>query len=551
MRGACRSLLFVVGLLILAPLNAGAQSVRICAIQGSGPIPNMLGSRVTAGGVVTVDFQSSLGGFFMQEPGCDGDATTSDGIFVRTGARPVTVTVGNRVTVTGRVSNDFGLTAIELESVAEGGPYAGSLEAVRLSPPADPAAAAAYLEAFEGMLVSLPPSRVVAATNHFGEAYVMPESSGVTRLYRGDADGRKLGLGAPAGWLTLNQGDRVSDVAGPLTYTFGQFKVEVPPARSVTVERSGVLPPEAGALSSTTLSVATYNLENLFDPVDDPGKDDDVPSPEQYAANLSRRANSIARYLGLPDVLAVQEAEKIEVLQDLAAQPALLPAAYRAVLVEGIDSRGIDVGLLYNSQRLWLRSAESRQGCSDVRPPDGAIVPCARPGGGAGYMLFSRPPLVARLEALDNHERLTVIVNHFKSQSSDTTADDRLRLAQADFVRASVEELKAAEADVPVVVLGDFNDVEDSPPLQRLEASGRLLNPPVRPAGERPYTYVFQGFCQTLDHVLIDPALAPRVVELRPLHVNVDFGDPGPGAPAEASSRASDHDPVRLLLSRP
>src|SRR5207245_1466357 len=93
--------------------------------------------------------------------------------------------------------------------------------------------------------------------------------------------------------------------------------------------------------------------------------------------------------------------------------------------------------------------------------------------------------------------------------SSDTTADDRLRLAQADFVRASVEELKAAEADVPVVVLGDFNDVEDSPPLQRLEASGRLLNPPVRPAGERPYTYVFQGFCQTLDHVLIDPALAP------------------------------------------
>src|SRR2546425_463283 len=457
MRGACRSLLFVVGLLILAPLNAGAQAVRICAIQGSGPIPNMLGSRVTSGGVVTADFQASLGGFFMQEPGCDGDATTSDGIFVRTGTRAVPVTVGNRVTVTGKVSNDFGLTAIELESVAEGGSYAGTLEAVRLSPPADPAAAAVYLEAFEAMLVSLPPSRVVAATNP----------------------------------------------------------------------------------------------ENLFDPVDDPGKDDDAPTAEQYAVNLSRRANSIARYLGLPDVLGVQEVEKIEVLQDLAAQPALLPAAYRAVLVEGIDARGIDVGLLYNSQRLWLRSAESRQGCSDVRPPDGAIVPCARPGGGAGYMLFSRPPLVARLEALDNHERLTVIVNHFKSQSSDTTADDRLRLTQADFVRAAVDELKGAEADVPVIVLGDFNDFEDSLPLQHLAAGGRLVNLLVRPAGERPYTYVFQGLCQTLDHILIDPALVPRVVELRPLHVNVDFGDPGPGAPAEASPRASDHDPVRLLLSRP
>jgi predicted extracellular nuclease len=166
-------------------------------------------------------------------------------------------------------------------------------------------------------------------------------------------------------------------------------------------------------------------------------------------------------------------------------------------------------------------------------------------------MLFSRPPLVVRLEALDNHERLTVVVNHFKSQSSDTTADDRLRLTQADFVRAAVDELKGAEADVPVIVLGDFNDFEDSLPLQHLAAGGRLVNLLVRPAGERPYTYVFQGLCQTLDHILIDPALVPRVVELRPLHVNVDFGDAGPGASPEASPRASDHDPVLLLLSRP
>jgi len=48
----------------------------------------------------------------------------------------------------------------------------------------------------------------------------------------------------------------------------------------------------------------------------------------------------------------------------------------------------------------------------------------------------------------------------------------------------------------------------------------------------------------------VDAALAPRVVELEPRHVNVDFGDAGPGASPEASPRASDHDPVRLLLSR-
>ena len=520
--------LFVASALVLAPLPALAQTVRICAIQGSGFVPTMLGSRVSVIGVVTADFQAGRGGFFMQEPGCDDDATTSDGIFVSTAGRPRAVTVGNRVTVTGRVTNDRGLTALEMESISDNGPYAGSLEAVRLSPPADAAAAAIYLEAYEGMLVSLPPSRVVAATDHLGTAYVMPESSGVTRLYRTDADGRKLGLAAPAGWLMLSQGDLVNDATGVLTEVSGQYELDVPPTRSLTVARSGLRPPDAAALSSSTLSVATYDLQGLFDAVDDPGKDDEVPTADQYAAGLARRAASIARHLGLPDVIGVQEAEKAEVLQDLCAQPALLPASYRSVLVEGTDPQGLDVGLLYNSQRLWLRSSEARPGA-----------------------MFTRSPLVVRLEALDNHERLTVIVNHFQSPTSDPSADEQVRIAQADAVRALSDELKAAEPDVPVIVLGNLNAFEDSAPLQHLTASGRLVHPMTLAGGERSYTYASQGLCQIVDHILVDVSLVPRVVQLKPQHINVDFGDAGPGASPEVSPRASDHDPVLLLLSRP
>jgi uncharacterized protein len=523
---AARSIMPALGLITLAPLSALAQSARICAIQGSGPTPAMIGTRVSATGVVTADFQPGRGGFFMQEPGCDGNATTSDGIFVRTATRPAAVTVGKRVTVTGQVSNDLGLTALELESVADGGPYAGSLEAVRLAPPSDPSAATVYLEAYEGMLVSLPVSRVVAATDHLGESYVMPESSGITRLYRGDADGRKLGLSAPAGWLTLSQGDRVSDVTGVLSEASGQYEVAVPPTRSLTVERTGAWPPPATA-SPAALSVVTYQLAGLFDTFDDPGKDDAVASPDQYAAGLARRAASIARFVGLPDVIGVQAVEKIEVLDDLTAQPALLSASYRPVLVKGTDPQGLDVGLLYNAERLWLRSAESRPA-----------------------PIFTRPPLVVRLEALDNRERLTVVVNDFKAASGDAAADERDRIAEADAVRALVDELKAAEPDVPVIVLGDLHAFEDSAPLQHLTASGRLVNPQVRPGAERVYTHASQGLYQAVDHVLVDAALVPRVLALGPLHVNVDFGDAGPNASPEASPRASDHDPVRLLLTR-
>jgi len=197
------------------------------------------------------------------------------------------------------------------------------------------------------------------------------------------------------------------------------------------------------------------------------------------------------------------------------------------VLVEGPDPQGLDVGLLYNSQRLWLRSSEARPGA-----------------------MFTRPPLVVRLEALDNHERLTVIVNHFQAPTGDPSADEQVRIAQADAVRALVDELKAAEPDVPVVALGNLNAFEDSVPLQHLTAGGRLVQHMTLAAGERTYTYASQGRCQIVDHILVDAALAPRVVQLKPQHVNVDFGDAGPGASPDASPRASDHDPVLLLLSR-
>ena len=528
----------------LSAAASHAQTVRICQIQGNGLTPTLLASRVTVTGVVTADFTAtSLAGFFLQEPSCDGDSGTSDAIWVQGNGR---VTVGNRTTVTGRVTDDFGFTSLVLESLTDGGPYAGGVEAVRLSPPADPTAAATYLEAHEGMLVSLPVSRVVAATDRFGESYLMPEESGVTRLYRGELDGRKIGLASPSAWLSLNHGDRVTDISGPLACSFGAFKVLQRPGRAPSVERGALAPTTVAA---APLSLATYNLGNLFDPVDDPAKDDGstTPSPAQYAVDLARRAISIGRYLGAPDILGVQEVETLATLQDLAAQPELVPFGYRAVLIEGADSRGIDVGLLYRSDRVSLLTAEARPVCAQT--PAGTASPCALTTGGQGFLLFARPPLLARFETIGaTPERLTVVVNHFQLQQGADGTDAGVRLAMAQHVLALVDELRAQEPSVPVVVLGDFNDFEDSPTLLKLAEGGRLVNAAGLAAKERPYTFLFQGLSQALDHVLVDGNLAARVLDCAPLHLNVDFGDPGPGAPLEASLRASDHDPVRLTL---
>jgi predicted extracellular nuclease len=151
---------------------------------------------------------------------------------------------------------------------------------------------------------------------------------------------------------------------------------------------------------------------------------------------------------------------------------------------------------------------------------------------------------VARLEVAGTAERLTLVVNHFKSKSGDETINAPLRHAMADHVAAVVRELKAEEPQTPVIVLGDLNDFEDSETLRRLTAGAGLVDLHTQATGS-PYTTLYRGVSQTLDYVLVEPELLPRVVRFSTQHINVDFAHPGPG---DTNHRASDHDPLLLYL---
>ena len=490
--------------LVMGSGAAEAQTTRICAIQGSGAIPAMLGARVTVSGVVTAAFRGTAGGFFLQDPSCDGDAATSDALFVDARALAAWPATGDRATVTGRVANDSGLTSVVAESAAGDGRYAGSVEAVRTSPPADPVAAAAYLEAQEGMLVALAPSRVVGATDATGTAWVLPDASGVTRLYRGDADGRKLGLAAPEAWLLANQGDVVSDVSGPLVETAAGFAVWVrtarPPSLAAGRAAAGVAAPAPG-----TLSIATYDLG--------------------ASGSTARRAQSIATALAAPDVLVVQGAVSADALADLAADPSLIAYGYRPVVADGSDPEGRRVGLLYRADHVSLRAFETR--------------PAAVSG---------RAPLVVHLQTAQG-ERFAVVGCDFQPAAGSVDAA-AVRMGLADHVRALAGEIRLAEPDARLVVLGNLDDGEASAPVLRLLAGGLLSDLHGRLPVERPYTVVAQGVSLTSDYVLVDAALAARVTELRAVHVNADWGRAAPGAEA-SSPRAADHDPLLLRVRLP
>ena len=143
--------------LALATGGGAAPTPRaIPEIQGAGATTPFPDQRVETSGVVVCDFQGiggasgELGGFFLQAAPGDGDAATSDGIFVESAAADVAV--GDVVTVVGRAVESAGQTRIRsVTSISTGSTGAG----VAATPVALPEPVNGFLERYEGMWIRI------------------------------------------------------------------------------------------------------------------------------------------------------------------------------------------------------------------------------------------------------------------------------------------------------------------------------------------------------------------------------------------------------------
>src|SRR5581483_8098575 len=137
-------------------------AVTIGAVQGSGDATPVAGQTVTVEGIVTA-LRSN--GFFVQDSG-DGDAATSDGIFVFTTSAPSgNAVVGNAVCVTGKAAEFDGQT--ELDTPTFFATSSGnSLPAPHVLTTSDlnPAGPLDQLEKYSGMRVTVPSLTVTGPT---------------------------------------------------------------------------------------------------------------------------------------------------------------------------------------------------------------------------------------------------------------------------------------------------------------------------------------------------------------------------------------------------
>lgn len=506
------------------------DGVPIWAVQGSGAQSPYRNTEVTTVGVVTAVFPD-LGGFWLQEVGGDGDPVTSDGLFVLADAP---VAEGDAVQVTGKVRELAQQTTLDAaaENIAVLSSNNGLPDFVAYDPPTDPTAAAIYKEALEGMLVAVEEKAVViASTTRFGEYALVRETVGVDTVRRTDNVGFVIFVDdgstvAHEDQSTLpyavKKGDTVSQLFGPLAFTFGQYKIEplLPPQIGVAERPLPTLP------TTDQLTIATFNVENLFDNRDPHPSDPPRPTRSQYEQKLNKLAEAIVA-LGAPTVIGLQEVENIGILEQLVTLEPLAPFAYQPYLIEGEDSRGIDVAYLVRGDQATVGQV------ANFPMPDGSL---------------SRPPLLLELTFHATGEQLFLINNHFTSLSAGEEATEPLRTAQAAWVASVLDGVRAENPEAGFVVIGDLNSFYATPPIETLQAAG------LRHAYEffadptaLPYTYIFEGSTQSLDHILLSDGLFARLAQVTTLPIDADYplADPADSSPL----RVSDHDPLLVILN--
>ena len=591
-------------------------------IQGSGATSPFVGERVRTTGIVTGVRTGGLG-FYIQAPDAeaDDDPQTSEGLLIRSVPGSM-VARGDLVEVTGVVSelplsNPEGrrvtqISGGQVQIISVGNPLPAPMTLTPSDTPADGPLDA--LERFEGMRVRVASLLVVGPTEGtLDEANASATSTGVFFGVIDDGSAartmREPGLdpfepeppGLPscvppspcvprfdgnperirvdsdeqvgAAALDLAAGQTVSGLVGPLNYDVNAYSIAVDPDASLSTSDQ----PTAAAVAepgASQFTVASLNLQRLYDTADDPATTDVVMTDAGLERRLNKLSLLVRNVLRTPDVLGVSEAENADVLQALADRinfdaiaAGQASPAYLAYLIEGSDPGGIDVGFLVRSTRMQVRDVTQGEVGTFVDPTDGSIDP-----------LNDRPSLILRAAFTGGDGAgfpITVIANHLQSLDdiSDPAAGPRVRAkrrAQAEFLANLVQARQIGDPNERIVVLGgmnafQFNDgLVDSfgtitglpaPPSAVLLASPDLVDPDLVDSGssvppDERYSFVFDGNAQQLDHILFTQNLAGAFGGVHFGRANADFPEVLRNDPARAE-RAGDHDPLVAYFTPP
>ena len=577
--------------------SCGTAFTGAYAIQGSGAASPMVAASVTTEGIVVGDFQGSSGlkGFYLQDASGDADPATSDGVFVFDGSTPaVSVAVGDRVRVTGTVSESFNNTQINPPTsvlVCSSGNGLPAPTAVDL-----PEAVNDDLERFENMLVVFPETLTVSGNftlGRFGELVLSsdgrmfqqntfdPTNSAAAlavaelnlRRYVVLDDGLSIQNPDPTPYTDVNStrrlGDTTTGLQGVLTFDFSEYRVQ-PTTTPVFVSANPRTP--APSAVGGNVKVAAINVLNYFN---GNGAGGGFPTSRgaTSATEFTRQRNKViaAIVAANADVNGIIEMENdgsgaTSAIQDLVDGLNAVAGAGTYAFAEGVTPGTDEIknSIVYKPGTVT---------------PVGAALNDTDPI----WTGQARNPLAQTFSVNGNGEKFVFIVNHFTSKgcsASDTGLDadqgdgqgcDNLqRTLQAEALLEFVEERQVTTGETRVLVMGDLNADGEEDPIVRLEndpndtlvdGTGGLIDlaQAFVPAADR-HSYQFGNRSGHIDHALSSKELSNFVTgatiwqinadEPVILDYNLEFKSPAQQAlNVDTPYRSSDHDPVVVGLN--
>ncbi|MHA7841978.1 MAG: endonuclease/exonuclease/phosphatase family protein [Winogradskyella sp.] len=202
-------------------------------------------------------------------------------------------------------------------------------------------------------------------------------------------------------------------------------------------------------------TVAFYNLENLFDTINDPLKFDERSPIMEIKGSRSevykQKVKNMARVLAnigadkannSPAVIGVCEIENRDVLEDLVNDPLLLGKDYGIIHFEGPDERSIDVALLYQKALF--------------KPIDSSSHELILYNGSSRKRDYTRDQLLVSGK-LDG-DLIHIIVNHWPSRSGGEARSRPKRVAAAKLNKRIIDSLQSIDPYAKIFTMGDLND---------------------------------------------------------------------------------------------
>ena len=215
-------------------------------------------------------------------------------------------------------------------------------------------------------------------------------------------------------------------------------------------------------------SILFYNVENLFDIHDNPETDDDYFTPTgefhwtskrltEKFLNLSKVILSVSGW-SVPDIAVFCEIENRDVLEKLIKNTPLKTVPYKIIHKESPDHRGIDVALIYNSQRFF--------------PLEYNYYP----------LLINNKQLNTReilyvSGVLNGKDTLHIFGNHWPSRYSGLLETKSLRKIAATLLKAKVDDLSKKYRAPKIVILGDFNDNPEDETVSEILNARKAVQP--------------------------------------------------------------------------